>query len=158
MQPYLISILLLIFSAALQGAWPAWLRIGGQAPELVVAAVACIGLSRGAFEGCLAGLIAAVLQGASAHTPLGGLFASFMVVGACTGFLRGSLLSERTEVALGASAGAVLLAGFIRLVFMPPEVFLLWLKGVFQAAIFTVIITPPVFWITRLMHRREPHI
>ena len=158
MQPYLVSILVLILSAALQGAWPAWLRIGGQAPELVVAAVACIGLSRGAFEGCLAGLIAAVLYGASAHTPLGGLFAAYMVVGACAGFLRGSLLADRTEVALGAAAVSVLLAGLIRLVFMPPEVFLLWLKGILQAALFTVIITPPIFWITRLMHRREPRI
>ena len=94
MLGYLGGFALLLVCVALQGAWPPWLRICGQPPNMVVAAVACIGLVKGARDGCLAGLVSAVLVAGAEQTPLGGLCVGFMVVGAGAGLLRGSLFAE----------------------------------------------------------------
>ncbi len=158
MQRYILSFVLLVFSAALQGAWPPWLRLCGQPPDLVLATVVCIGLSRGATEGCLAGLIAATLWAGVSHTPIGGLCVGFMVVGACAGFLRGTLLADRVEVALAVSAIAVVVSGFLRMIFVPPAVFLVWFQGLMSAALLTAIAAPLVLWLTRLTRISDPGI
>ena len=158
MQGHFITILLLLVSVALQGAWPVWLRIGGQPPNLLVAVVTCTGLLRGAADGCLAGLIAAVLLGASARIPLGGLFVGFMLVGAAAGFLRGSLFAERLQVAILMAALGVVGWEFVRMVFVPPPEFVIWLGGTISSALFTALAVPVVFWATKFARPKEPDI
>lgn len=158
MYAYILTFLILVLTTALQGAWPTWLRIAAQPPDLIVAAVVCIGLRRGATEGCLAGLVAAVLYGAAAHVWMGGLVVAFMLIGAGAGSLRGTLLSERVEVAILAAAIAVIVAAFVRMVFVPPGAFLVWLKGTGAAAFYTALAAPAIFWITGLVEPREPDV
>lgn len=156
MQAHLITLLLLWVSVALQGAWPVWLRIGGQGPQLVVAVIVCIGLVRGAVHGCLAGLVGAVLLAGAGHIPLGGLFAGFMLVGALAGFLRGSVFAERATVAVLMAAVGVLLSELVRLIFQPPPEFLVWLRATMCAALFTALLAPAVLWAVKLARPAEP--
>ncbi|MEN6345844.1 MAG: hypothetical protein ABFE16_11125 [Armatimonadia bacterium] len=155
MQPYVIGILLIWVSTALQAAWPVWLRIGGQAPNVLVAVVACIGLVRGAYDGCLAGLVAALLLGGTCHLPYGGLFVGFMLVGAGAGTLRGSLFAERTLIAVLIATCGALVFGLVRMVFAPPLEFVPAVGGIFASALLTAILAPVVFWLTCLTRRRE---
>lgn len=155
MQSYLTGFALLWVSVALQGAWPFWLRVGGQPPNLVVAAVACLGLVRGPTEGCLAGLVAAVLVAGAAHAPIGGLLVAFMAVGALAGLLRGSLFAERVPVAMLVAVIAVVIASFLQMVFVPPPGFVVWLSGTVVSALYTVLVVPPIYWLARLTRPRD---
>lgn len=158
MQAYLISLLLLWVSVALQGAWPVWLRIGEQGPQLVVAVIVCIGLVRGAVQGCLAGLVGAVLVAGAGHIPLGGLFAGYMLVGALAGFLRGSLFAERAMVAVLMAAVGVILSEFVRLIFQPPPEFFVWLRATLHASLFTAVFAPVTLWAAKFARPPEPVI
>jgi len=155
MQPYLVGFLLLLLFVALQGAWPSWLRIAEQPPGLVVAMVVCIGLARGATDGCLAGLVAAILHSGADHIPMGGLFVGLMAVGGCAGFLRGSLLSERLEVAVLVAAVAVVLSGALRMIFVPPPEFVVWLKALMASALYTALLAPLPFWLAKFTRTSE---
>lgn len=156
MRTYLGGFALLVACTALQGAWPMWLRIGGQPPGLVVSAVACIGLVTGAVHGCLAGLVGAILLAGATHVPVGGPFVALMLIGAGAGLLRGTLFAERLLVAVLIATLGAIAAGFVRLVFLPPPEFLVWLRGTFASALLTIIATPPVFWLARLTRAGEP--
>lgn len=158
MQAYLITLLLLWISTALQGAWPVWLRIGGQGPQLVVAVIVCIGLVRGAVHGCLAGLLGAVFLAGAGHVPLGGLFAGLMLVGSLAGFLRGTVFVERATVAMLMAAVGVIISELVRLVFQPPPEFLVWLRVTLYAALFTAVLAPAVLWAAKLTRPAEPTI
>lgn len=156
MQSYLFLTLLLWVSAALQTSWPFWLRIAGQPPNLLIAVVACTGLLRGAVDGCLAGLIAAVLLAGAAHVPLGGLSAGFILVGAGAGLLRGTLFGERASVAIFVSVAGVVVSELVRMVFLPPLEFLVWFRALGAAMLLTALVSPLVFWAARGTRRREP--
>ena len=149
---------MLLVCVALQGAWPPWLRICGQPPNMVVAAVACIGLVKGARDGCLAGLVSAVLVAGAEQAPLGGLCVGFMVVGAGAGLLRGSLFAERLVVAVLVAFAGVVVSSVLRAIFMPPPEFFVWTKGVASSCLLTVVMTPPVFWMLRLARERQAAI
>lgn len=155
MQSALIGFIILLLSTALQSAWPTWLRIGEQPPNLLLAAVMCIGLVRGAFDGSLAGLVAALLLGGSSHTPVGGLFAGYMVVGAIAGLLRGSIFAERVLVAMLISCVGVLVFETLRMFFMPPYELAVTLRAMFWSALFTALSAPVMFWAARLIRSRE---
>ena len=149
MRSYIIGFVLLLGCASLEDAWPFWLRIGGGPPFLVVAAVACIGLVRGAVDGCLAGLVGALLLGGATHTPLGGLFLGFMAVGTLAGLLRGTLFAERLPVAVLIAALGVTVASIVRMIFVPPPEFLPWTKATLGAVVLTAHAAPLVFWLAR---------
>jgi len=155
MQSALIGFLLLLVSTALQSAWPPWLCIGGQPPNLLLAAVVCVGLVRGALDGGLAGLVAAVLLGGSTHTPLGGLFAGYMVVGTVAGLLRGSVFAERMLVAVLISFVGVLVFETLRMIFVPPNELSVALRAMFWSALFTALAAPLMFAVARLIRVRE---
>ncbi len=155
---YLAITVLLCLSTALQGSWPFWLQVGGQPPNLLVAAVACIGLVRGAVDGCLAGLIAGVLLAGAGHLPLGGLLLGLMVVGAGAGFLRGSLFAERVSVAILIAAAGVVISEFLRMICTPPPEFLVWVRSTLASAVFTALAAPAVFWLSRLTRPKEGRV
>lgn len=156
MQSYLFLTLLLWVSAALQTSWPLWLRVAGQPPNLLVAVVACTGLLRGATDGCLAGLLAAVLLAGAAHVPLGGLSAGLILVGTGAGLLRGTLFGERASVAVFVSVAGLVVSEVVRMVFLPPLEFLVWLRALGAGMVLTAIVSPGVFWAVRGTRRREP--
>jgi len=155
MQAYLVGLLLLWLSSAFYGAWPAWLRISDQAPELVLASVACLGLIRGAAAGCAAGLVGAVLIAGAGHVPLGGLSIGLMLVGAGAGMLRGSLFSERMFVAVLCATLGVAVADLVRLIVTPPPGFVVWLRDTGAAMLLTAIFTPGIFAFARLARERD---
>lgn len=155
MQSALIGFILLLVSTALQSAWPPWLCIGGQPPNLLLAAVVCIGLVRGAFDGGLAGLGAALLLGGSSHAPLGGLFAGYMAVGTIAGLLRGSIFAERVLVAMLISFVGVLVFETLRMIFVPPYELAVTLRAMFSSALFTALAAPVMFGAARLIRARE---
>jgi hypothetical protein len=156
MQGYLLIAVLLWVSTALETAWPLWLRAAYQPPHLVVAVVACTGLLRGAVDGCFAGLLGAVLLAGAGHIPLGGLSAGLILVGAGAGMLRGTLFAERATVAILVSVAGLVVSEVVRMIFLPPLEFAVWLRALGASVVLTALISPLAFWSVLLTRRREP--
>lgn len=156
MWAYLVESVVAIIFVAWQSAWPAWLRPGGQTPDLAVALVISVGLTRGVTEGSWTGLSAALLVGSLLHLPLGGLFVSHMGLGAVAGLLRGRIFSDRIVVATLVTFVAVIVANFIELVFYPPPAFLPWLIGTTAQAVFSGLAAAPLFAAVRATASRFP--
>ncbi len=156
MWVYLIEFLAAIIFVAWQGAWPAWLRLGGQGPDLAVALVISVGLTRGVTEGCWTGLGAGLLVGSLEHLPLGGLFVSHIGLGAVSGLLRGRIFSDRIVVAILLTFVAVIVAYFVELVFYPPSAFWPWLIGTTGQALLSSLAAAPLFAAVRAAVSRFP--
>lgn len=155
MRPFIVAFVLLWLGSAFYGAWPPWLRIAGQAPDFVLATVACLGLYRGAVAGCGAGLAGALFIAGAGHVPMGGLSLGLMLVGTGAGLLRGSLFSERIFVAVVCAILGVAVAGLIRLVVIPPPGLMVWLRDTAATMLLTGIATPPIFALARLAREQD---
>ena len=150
MRFYLLALAIILLCVCFQDAWPYWLRLAGQSPALVVAVIACLGLLRGAADGCLAGLVGALLLAGSGHVALGGLSLSYMALGASAGLLRGTLFAERLLVAVLIAAVGVIATNILQMLFVPPREFVVWLGDTLASAAFTALVTPLLFWLARL--------
>ena len=153
---YLTEFLAAIIFVSWQCAWPAGLRVGGQPPNLAVALVISVGLTRGVTEGCWTGLAAGLLVGSLQHLPLGGLFVSHMGLGVLSGLLRGRIFSDRIVVAMLLTFVAVLMANFVELVFYPPPAFLAWLTGNLAQALVSSMVVVVLFAAIRAIVSRFP--
>lgn len=145
-----------VIFVAWQYTWPAWLRIGGQAPDLAVALVISAGLTRGVVEGCWTGLGAGLLVGSLGALPLGGLFVSHIGLGALTGLLRGRIFSDRIIVAMLVTFMGVFVANFIELIFYPPPALVAWLTGTVVQALLSAVAAAPLFAVVRAVVRCFP--
>ena len=117
MWAYLVEFVAAVLLVAWQYAWPAWLRLGGQGPDLAGALLISVGLTRGVVEGCWTGLAAGLLVGSLGPLPLGGLFVSHIGLGGLAGLLRGRIFSDRIIVAILVTFVAVFVANLIELIF-----------------------------------------
>jgi len=153
---YLAEFVAAIICVAWQYAWPAWLRLGGQTPDLAVALIISVGLTRGMVEGCWTGLGAGWLVGSLGSMPLGGIFVSHLGLGTLAGLLRGRIFSDRIVVAMLVTFGAVLVANFVELIFYPPPAFLAWLTGTVVQALLSGLAAAPLFAVVRATVSRIP--
>ncbi|MBU0609416.1 MAG: hypothetical protein KKI08_16135 [Armatimonadetes bacterium] len=151
-----LSSLLLLVLAAAQIAWPTWLRLGGEPPHLVLAAVICLGLTGGAPGGVTAGFIGAFLWGAIADLPMGNLFVSHMGLGFLAGTMRGRMFSDRLSVAAILVAAGVIVAAITKLLLAPPLSPESWVAVVLARAVFSALLTIPVYSLVRWLSRYYP--
>ncbi len=156
MWVYLVEIVVAVVLVAWQYAWPAWLRLGGQGPDLAVALIISVGLTRGVVEGCGTGLAGGLLVGSLGHLPLGGLFVSHMGLGSLAGLLRGRIFSDRIIVAVLVTFAAVIIANFVELIFYPPPALGAWLTGTISQAFLSGIAAAPLFAAIRALALRLP--
>ena len=154
---YLTEFALAVILVACQFAWPTWLRLAEQPPDLAVILLVVIGLTRGPLEGCWTGLVTALAVGSLGGTPLGGLFVSHMGAGTTLGLLGGRIFPEHLPVAMGVTATAVFVMGIVELLFLPPASFGPWLAAILSQAVLSGLVAAPFFVVLRrLMHYLSP--
>jgi cell shape-determining protein MreD len=153
---HVLSLLLLLLLAAAQSTWPTWLRLSGQAPELVLAAVISLGLACGGATGLTAGFIGAFLWASLADMPMGNLFISYMGLGFVAGTMRGRMFSDRVSLAAILVAASVIVAALIKLILAPPPSPESWLAVVFARAVFSALATIPIYPLVRLLSQYYP--
>jgi hypothetical protein len=146
---YLVQFGLVIILVAWQHAWPAWLRLWDQPPDLAVILLVAVGLSRGPVEGCWSGLNAGLLMGALGSRPLGGLFVSHMGAGALLGLFGGRVFPDRVVVAMLVTAVAVVTTNLVEMLFLPPASFVPWLAETFAQAALSGLVAAPLFALLR---------
>ncbi len=151
-----LSSLLLLVLAAAQATWPTWLRLGGEAPSLVLAAVISLGLACGGPGGLTAGFIGAFLWGAIADLPMGNLFVSHMGLGFLAGTMRGRMFSDRMSVAAILVAAGVIVAAITKLLLAPPLSPESWVAVVFARAVFSALLTVPIYPLARWLSQYYP--
>ena len=157
MRAHIFNAVVLIVCAGLQLAWPEWLRIHEQAPDLTLAAILSIGLTTGLAEGLTAGFIGAYLWGAASDSPLGNLFLTHMSLGLLAGSLRGRVFADRISVAVGLVIAGVAVASLVRLVLWPPPSPQRWITLVLSQSLYSGLLTPPVYLLARaLAWRKSP--
>ncbi len=154
---YLTEFALAVMFVACQFAWPTWLRLFEQPPDLAVILLVVVGLTRGPLEGCWTGLVTALAVGSLGSTPLGGLFVSHMGAGTTLGLLGGRIFPEHLPVAMGVTATAVLVMGVVELLFLPPPSVGPWLAAILSQAVLSGLVAAPLFVVLRqLMHYLLP--
>ncbi len=154
---YLTEFALAVIVVGWQFAWPAWLRLFQQPPDLAVILLVVVGLTRGPLEGCWTGLVTALMTASLSGTPVGGLFVSHMGAGTILGLLGGRIFPEHLPVAMAVTAVAVLVMGTVELLFLPPASFGPWLAAVLSQAVLSAVVAAPLFVVLRqLMHYLSP--
>ena len=149
---YLLEFIVALVLAAGELSWAPWLKLGGSvAPNLVLVAVVLIGLFRGPVEGAWMGLAGALCVGALADYPLGGLFVAYLGCGAALGVLGQTIFSNRLPLLMLTVFLAVIAAGIVGLIFMPPPAFGSWLDHLSLQAIYSALAAIPLAWLARLL-------
>ena len=141
---------------ALQTAWPPWLTLGGQRPELVLVLTLAAGLARGPQEGLVAGFIGALFLGSAQSLPLAPLFVELMAAGFVSGLLRGRLVSDRSIVAILLTFVTVTVIAVVTLVLAPPEVPGMWLKATLLVGAYSAALAAPVFAAVNVLNSQYP--
>jgi len=154
---YLTEFALAVILGAWQFAWPTWLRVVEQPPDLAVILILVVGLTRGPIEGCWTGFITALVVGSLGSTPLGGLFVSHMGAGTILGLLGGRMFSDYVPIAMAVTAAAVLLMNIVELLFLPPTSLGPWLTAtVSQAAVSGLVAAPIVALLRPVLYYLSP--
>lgn len=153
---YLIEFVLSAVLAGWHYAWPTWLRLAGQAPDLVVILLVSVGLTRGPLEGCWAGFSSGLMIGALGQTPLGGLFVSHIGAGTVLGLLGGRIFPNHIFVAMLVTATTVIAMNLVELLFIPPAHFLPWMTAIFVQAFVSSIVAAPLFALLRALFSYLP--
>ena len=153
---FAITLLLLLVCVAAQSTWPAWLRLRGQVPELTLAAVLSIGLTTGGTSGLTAGFLGAFLWASVTGLPVGNLFFSYMGLGFLAGAMRGRMFSDRVLLALILVAGGVIVAAVVNLLVAPPPSPQSWVIVVLDRALYSALVTIPIYSLSRLLSRYYP--
>jgi hypothetical protein len=153
---HLLSFVGLLICVSAQFAWPGWLKIHGQAPDLTLVAIISVGLVAGAPAATVAGFIGAFLWGSVAAVPMGNLFISHMGLGFLAGAMRGRMFSDRLSLAMILVAAGVIVASIVNLVLAPPANPEFWVGAVFSRAIYAAIVTVGVYPLMRLLGRYYP--
>ncbi len=156
MRVYLYHAIGMLACVALQNAWPPWLAIGGQGPDIVLALTLATGLARGPQEGFITGFIGAFLLGASQNLPFAPLFVKLMALGFVAGLLRGRLVSDRAAVAILVSLIAVLFVRLVSLLVAPPATPGIWLRETLIQAPYSAVVAGPLFALVNLLNRQYP--
>ncbi|MEI6500703.1 MAG: hypothetical protein WCP21_06705 [Armatimonadota bacterium] len=151
-----ITVLLLLVCVSAQSAWAPWLRMRGQVPELALAAALSIGLTTGGFGGLLAGFLGAFMWASVSGLPMGNLFVSYMTLGFLAGAMRGRMFSDRLLLAMIVSAAGVIIAGVVNLLLAPPPIPQAWISAVLARAMFTALLTVPLYSLMRYLSRYYP--
>jgi hypothetical protein len=151
-----VTVLLMIICAAAQSTWPMSLRLGGQAPDLVLAIAICLGLRAGAFSGFTAGFIGAYLWGAVSSAGLGHLFVSHMGLGFLAGALRGRVFADRILIAMLLVAIGGGLSALVELVMAPPASPKAWFVQVLVRTLYSALIALPLYLLVQALGRYYP--
>lgn len=151
-----LTLLLLLVCVAAQSVWAPWLRMHGQVPQLALAAVLSIGLTTGGPSGLLAGFLGAFLWASVTGLPVGNLFISYMTLGFLAGAMRGRMFSDRVLLAAIVVMAAVIVAAIIGLLLAPPPSPQAWVSAVFFRALFSGLLTIPIYSLMRLLSRYYP--
>ncbi len=142
---YLTEFVLAVVLVAWQYAWPTWLRLDGQPPDLAVVLLVTVGLTRGPLEGAWSGLSTGLMVGSLGRLPLGGLFVSHIGAGTALGLLGGRIFPNQVFVAMLVTATTVIAMNLVELLFLPPPVFVRWLTGTLAQAILSGLVAAPLF-------------
>ncbi|MHB8994441.1 MAG: rod shape-determining protein MreD [Armatimonadota bacterium] len=153
---FIVTLLLLLVCVAAQSTWAPWLRMHGQVPELALAAVLSIGLTTGGPSGLLAGFLGAFLWASVTGLPVGNLFISYMTLGFLAGTMRGRMFSDRVLLAAIVVMAAVIVASVIGLLIAPPPSPQSWVSAVLFRAVFSGLLTIPVYSLMRFLSRYYP--
>jgi len=140
---YLTEFALAVILGAWQFAWPTWLRLFQQPPDLAVILLVVVGLTRGPLEGCWTGLVTALVVGSLGGTPLGGLFVSHMGAGTILGLLGGRIFPDYIPIAMLVAAAAAMLMNIVELLFLPPASLGPWLTTTVSQAVMTGLVAAP---------------
>ena len=151
-----LTFALLLICVAAQSTWPTWLRLHGQVPDLTLAAVISLGLTTGSLSGLTAGFVGGFLWGSVAGLPLGNLFVSHMGLGFLAGAMRGRMFSDRLLLAVIVVAAGVMVAAVVNLVLAPPPSPQQWVSAVLARAVFSGLLTVPIYALTRFLSRYYP--
>jgi len=146
---YLTEFALGVTVVGWQFAWPTWLRLFQQPPDLAVILLVVIGLTQGPVEGCWAGLVTALMAASLGGTPVGGLFVSHMGAGTILGLLGGRIFPGHLPVGMAVTAVAVLVMGIVELLFLPPASFGPWLAAVLSQAVLSGLVAAPLVALLR---------
>jgi len=146
---YLTELALAVILGAWQFAWPTWLCIVQQPPDLAVILLVVVGLTRGPLEGCWTGLATALMIGSSGSIPLGGLFISHMGAGTVLGLLGGRIFPDYIPVAMLVAVAASLLMNIVELLFLPPASLGPWLTAAVGQAVMSGLVAAPLFALLR---------
>jgi hypothetical protein len=147
---YFLEFVAALLLAAGEQAWAPWLKLSGTvAPNLVLGAIVLVALFRGPVEGAWMGLLGALCVGALADYPLGGLFVAYMGCGTLLGILSQTVFSNRLPLLMLTVFLAVLVAGLVGLVFIPPPTFGAWLAHLLLEALYSALATVPLAWLAR---------
>jgi cell shape-determining protein MreD len=141
---------------AAQSTWPTWLRLRGQVPDLALAAVLSIGLTTGGLSGLTAGFLGAFFWASVAGLPMGNLFVSYMGLGFLAGAMRGRMFSDRILLAAILVAAGVIVAAVVSLLLAPPPSPQSWIAVVFNRALYSALLTVPIYSLMRLLARYYP--
>ncbi|MEN6640851.1 MAG: hypothetical protein ABFE08_00250 [Armatimonadia bacterium] len=156
LKGYIFTVLVLLICVAAQAVWPPWLRLRGQPPDLTLAAVLSIGLTTGAMSGLFSGFLGAYLWASVAGVAMGNLFISHMGLGFLSGAMRGKMFSDRLSLAVILVAAGVVVASVINLLLAPPPSPQSWVIAVLAKAIYSGIMTIPLYGLMRVLARHYP--
>ncbi len=137
MPAYIVTVFFMMLCVAAGTAWPPWLRVWGQAPDLALVAVMSIGLTRGANLALWAGFFGALFTAGATPAPMPGLFVTHMGIGVVFGSLRGRLFSDRLILAMLLTVIGVFAAGVFMLLLWPPESFEHWSRLTLVRALYS---------------------
>lgn len=151
-----ISALVLLVLASAQSTWPAWFRLQGQPPDLVLIAVLTLGLTAGAMPGLVAGFLGAFIWAAISGVPMGHLFIAYMGLGFVAGSMRGRMFSDRLSLAVIIVAAGVFVASVISLMLAPPPSPQSWVAAVLARAVYSAALTIPIYPLTRYLAHYYP--
>ena len=153
---HLLSFALLLVCVSAQFAWPGWLKLYGQAPDLTLAAVISLGLTTGGSFGAVAGFLGAFLWASVAALPMGNLFISHMGLGFLAGAMRGRMFSDRLSLAMILIAAGVVVAAIVNLLLAPPPNPQAWVSTVLARAVYAALATMVIYPLVRLLARYYP--
>jgi rod shape-determining protein MreD len=158
--------LLVLGSVILQITLIVKISILGSRPDLPLALVVSVALLRGPLHGELVGFASGSLCDLFSGGPLGVQSLSRVVVGYCTGFVRGRLYSDNSITQLASGFSATLVAKIITSVHLSllfaSEGGHFWqflrirFPGLILAAILNSVLVVAVFWVLRkLVYERR---
>jgi hypothetical protein len=153
---HLLAFALLMVLSSLQSTWPTWLRLYGQPPDLILAAVVSLGLTSGALAGATAGFLGAFLWASVADLPVGNLFVSHMGLGFLAGTMRGRTFSDRLSLAAILVAASVMAAAVVNLVLAPPPSPQSWFVAALARAAYSALVSVPIYPLVRALARYYP--
>jgi len=154
---YLAELALAVLLVCWQFAWPTWLELLQQPPDLAAVLLVAVGLTRGPLEGCWCGLLSALMAGALGPAPLGGLFISHMGAGTVLGLLGGRIFPDQVPVAMVVTAITVLIMSLVEALFWPPPGLGPWLAATVSQTVISALVAAPLFALLRpVMHYLAP--